>query len=348
MNISLSLILAIVFILLVSVVGRKIFKLDRTSFPLLIIFYIFIGIVLSFPLKSEVRFLSPFFLLSLGIVGFIEGASMDFLRLKVKTSVLLPLLKFFLFFAFFYFSFHFISANSKLSLIFATVFAPVSFYGLEREKILLASFWELFSIMLLPIIFSFFNKNFLRALVFHIILGILLGIIAYITLGIKASRGERNAIIIGLLTLGAASASYLSLSPIFVGFIGGFIYANLPRFVGVEVLLPQILVPEKPAFLFILIFLGMFSAKINLTILLLALGFLFLKSVPAIISKEPGYLSIPPISVAIFSSVYFHFRDKFSPEILPAFTLSFIFMEIVEYTVLNYRKRGNIILKRGR
>jgi len=348
LNIPLSLILAVLLILVLSGLGRKIFKMDRSSFPLVIIFYILVGIILYFPLKEQIDLMSPFFLLSLGIVGFIEGASMNFSMLRIKSSFTLPFLRFVVLFAFFYFSFHFISGNVIFSLSFATVFTPVSFYGLEGEKLVQASLWEVLSILPLGVIFSLKRGNFLESFLLHLLFGIVLGLIAYISLGIKVNRAERNAIIIGILLLGSASASYLLLSPIFVGFLGGMTYANLPRFTAVENFLPELLVLEKPAFLFILIYLGMFSTNLTLASILVALSILLIKSVPAVLWREPGYISIPPISVAAGLSLFLHFMDVIPSYVLSAFTLALVFLEIAEYTVLNYRKEGIIILKRGR
>lgn len=348
MNIPLSLILAVLIILILSGLGRKFFKMDSSSFPLVIIFYILVGIILYFPLRDQIKLMSPFFLLSLGIVGFIEGASMNFFRLRVKSSFTLPFLRFLVLFSFFYFSFHFISGDVIFALSFATVFTPVSFYGLKGEKIVQASLWEVLSILPLGVIFSLKRGSFAESFLLHLLFGIVLGLIAYVSLGIKANRAERNAIIIGILLLGAASASYLLLSPIFVGFLGGMVYANLPRFTAVENFLPELLVLEKPAFLFILIYLGMVSTNLIVASVLVALSLLLVKFVPAVLWREPGYISIPPISVAIGLSLFLHFMDVIPSYVLSAFTLALVFLEIAEYTVLNYRKKGIIILKRGR
>ncbi len=348
MTLSLKLILSFIFILFLSIFGKKKLNAGESSFSLVVVFYIFSGFLLSFGFKEELRLLSPFFLLCLGIVGFLEGASINFSRLELKRGIKLPVLKFVLFFSYFFLAFFLISKSFMLSLSVSTLLTPISIRISSIKIRLLASLWEIFSILILGVIFSLERGNFLASLALHILFGVLLALITYISLGIKASSAERNAIIIGILFLGASSASFLLLSPIFVGFIAGLIYANLPRFTGVENLLPELLNLEKPAFLFLLISLGIFSSALGIVSLLLAGLFFALKIPPAALSREASFILIPPVSVAMALSLFFHFPALFSSQILTAFTVSLIFSEIIMFILLNYSGKCNIIVKRGR
>ncbi len=332
MNLPVKILISLLLITFLIVVGKKVLRMERATYPVLVIFYVLVGFAFHPLLEGRMDVLSPFLLFSLGVVGFLEGAALDLARLRARIDFKKPVLYFvpslILFFAL---SWIFIKQTLP-SLALGLALSLVSLYGVKEEKRAMVGIWEVLGIPALAVIFSLGRGNFLTSLSYHLALALIFGTIAYVSLGIKATSGEVNALLLGILLFSSGTSSFLLLSPIFVGFASGLVYANLPKLVGTERMIPRLIPLEKPIFIFLLLYLGFTSFPyLTWKASLISLAFFFSKSLYGLALGEKGFLSLSPLSVAIILSFSSHFPERFPSQFLAVFTLVLLLLEAEEY-----------------
>ncbi len=332
MNIPVKILFSLLLITFLIVVGKKVLRMERATYPMMVIFYVLVGFAFYPLLNGKMEVLSPFLLLSLGVVGFLEGAALDLARLRARVDFRRPVIYFFPTLFFFFLVSWLLTRALLPALALGLALSLVSLYGVDEEKRAMVGLWEILGIPFLAIIFSLARGDFFTSLVYHLGLALIFGAIAYISLGIKATPGEVNALLLGLLLFSSGTSSFLLLSPIFVGFASGLLYANLPKLVGTERMIPRLIPMEKPIFIFLLLYLG-FTSFPYLTWKALGLALLFfaLKTLYGVVLGEKGFLSLSPLSVAMILSFSVHFPQHFPKQYLAAFSLVLLLLEAEEY-----------------
>ncbi len=322
------------------IIGKKTLKMEKASYPLWVIFYVLAGASFYPILKEGSQLLKPFLLFSLGAVGFLEGAAMDFSRLRGKLKLgksavyFLPTL-----IVFFLLSCLVIEIPSTC-LLYSISISLVSLYGIAGEKRIMVGLWELMAIPFIALAFSLARGHAFLSFFYHLLLAIIFGITTYLVMGIRASEGEKIALLIGIILFSSGTASYFLLSPIFVGFGAGVIYANLPDIAGVERFVPKLISLERPVFIFLLLYLGLnLPPALSLNSLALALLFFATKSLYGFLIKERGFLSLSPLSAAMVISFFAHFPRITTPALFSAFALLFLLLETEEF-LLGVKGKG--------
>jgi len=332
LNLPVKILISLLLITFLIVLGKKVLRMERATYPVLVIFYVLVGFAFYPLLEGKTELFSPVLLFSLGVVGFLEGAAIDPVRLKVRIDLKKPVLYFLpsllLFFAL---SRAFIGKTLP-SLALGLALSLVSLYGVREERRVTVGVWEALAIPLLAVIFSLGRGEFFVSLGYHLVLALIFGTIAYVSLGIKATAGEVNALLLGILLFSSGTSSFLLLSPIFVGFASGVVYANLPKLVGTERMIPKLIPLEKPIFIFLLLYLGFASfPHLSWKALVVSLAFFLVKSLYGLALGEKGFLSLSPLSAAIILSFSTHFPRQLPPHFLSAFALVLLLLEAEEY-----------------
>ncbi len=334
MSLPLKILLGFLLVIFLIVVGKKALRMERASYPLWVIFYVLAGMSFYPVMEGGTSLLRPFLLFSLGAVGFLEGASLDFSRLRGRLQIGRSVVYFLPTLAFFFILSWFFTGDLASCIIFSVSVSLVSLYGIKSYMKITVALWELLAIPFLAVAFSLGRGNILSSLFYHLGLALAFGVIAYLVMGIRSSEGEKIALLLGLILFSSGTASYLLLSPIFVGFGAGLLYSNLPKMVGMERFIPKLISLEKPVFTFLLLYLGLnFPAIASWKGVKIAALFFVAKSIYGFALRETGFLSLSPLSVAILLSFSSHFPGKISAPLFSSFVILLLLLEAEEFVL---------------
>ncbi len=288
MILSLKLLAALLIIVLISLLGKKLFRFRSSEiFVASGIFYVLVGVLLGKDFSSaitlkEIKLFSPILLFGFAYVGFFEGIQLnfrEFLGLPFRfflQALLLAGVVFTLSFAaaFLYFSsLQQALIFSALALCFSSAPAALALKeGQMRQLKMFAAFSaaaEIMAILLTGIIYLLETSGAqvqinLKRAAFSALFPVLLAVLTYFIFQLRFTEGETNALIMGVLAFMAGVCSYAGISPLFVGFAAGFIYVNLPYYIGTTRIVPKLYSLEKPFYLTYLLLTG--------TLLILPLG----------------------------------------------------------------------------
>lgn len=368
-EVTVKLLLSFVAVLFLSFLGRKVFRKKRLDlFIASGIFYVLIGVFLGENFLGAITFkhiqlLSPIILFGFAFVGFFEGIQFnfrDFLGVPFKFVLYAMGMSFATFvislIAGLFFLRNVVNALffSALAMCFSSAPAVMLLKKDDIEEIklfaALSGSAEVSAIITSGLIYVLeltsgggFRLNWTRVGL-SFLFPLLLAFLTYLIFQLRLKEGETNALIMGVLAFMAGICSYVGVSPLLVSFAAGFIYVNLPYYIGTTRIIPRLYSLEKPFYFTFLIFTGtlmnftgaiplletaLLLIVVRVSALFLSFNFIVRLAGRRISLPFSRLLSMAGIFVVINLMIYLDKLGKKGELLFTAFSIAFLFNELM-------------------